>query len=86
MSPHPLQTYTTALLLHNKIGNDLPRTYVRCTEPPHPQLEPSRELVRSWSGWEWIDLPAPHLCMITHPADVTDLLLKLAKPISAKHR
>jgi pimeloyl-ACP methyl ester carboxylesterase len=82
LSPHPLRTYTTALPLRHRVGNDLPRTYVCCTRPPHPALEPSRRLVRSWSGWGWVELAAPHLCLITHPGEVTDLLLQLAKPIA----
>jgi pimeloyl-ACP methyl ester carboxylesterase len=83
MSPHPLRTYTTTLTLRNSIGNNLPRTYVYCTQPPHPALEMSRQLVRSWSGWDWIQLAAPHLCIITHPAEVTELLLTLPAPTTA---
>ena len=83
MSPHPLRTYTTTLTLRNSIGNDLPRTYVHCTRPSHPALEACRQLVRSWSGWEWIELALPHLCIITEPAEVTDLLLKLTSSIAA---
>jgi pimeloyl-ACP methyl ester carboxylesterase len=78
MSPHPLRSYTAALTLRNSVGNDLPRVYVRCTNPSHPALEPSRQLVRSWSGWDWTELPVPHGCIITHPDEVCDLLLKLA--------
>jgi pimeloyl-ACP methyl ester carboxylesterase len=82
MSPHPLRTYTTALPLRHRVGNDLPRTYVCCTRPSHPALELSRRLVRSWPGWGWLELAAPHLCIITHPGEVTDLLLHLATPIA----
>jgi pimeloyl-ACP methyl ester carboxylesterase len=78
MSPHPLRTYTTALTLRGTVGNDLPRTYVCCSQPPHPALEASRKLVRSWSGWEWIELSAPHGCIITHPDEVVELLLTVS--------
>ena len=78
MSPHPLRSYTAALTLRNSVGNDLPRLYVWCKHPSHPALEPSRQLVRSWPGWDWTELPVPHGSIITHPDEVTDLLLKLA--------
>jgi pimeloyl-ACP methyl ester carboxylesterase len=75
LSPHPLQTYLTALTFKGPVGNDLPRTYIHCTQPSHPVLEDSRSLVRSWSGWKWVDLAAPHDSMITHPDAVVELLL-----------
>jgi pimeloyl-ACP methyl ester carboxylesterase len=78
LSPHPLRTYTTAVTLRHSVGNDLPRTYVCCTQPPHPALEPSRQLVRSWSGRAWTELATPHCCLITHPGEVTELVLNLA--------
>lgn len=78
LSPHPLRSYTTPLTLRGDVGNGLPRTYVTCTRPPHPALEYSRQLVHSWSGWRWVELAAPHCCMITHPRDVAELLLEQA--------
>jgi pimeloyl-ACP methyl ester carboxylesterase len=77
LSPHPLHSYTTALTLRAPVGNNLPRTYVHCTQPSHPALEESRRLVRSWAGWQWVDLAAPHDAMITHPDAVVDLLLRV---------
>jgi len=75
LSPHPLRTYITALTLSAPVGNNLPRTYVHSTQPEHPVLEDSRRLVRSWEGWQWVDLAAPHDSMITHPDAVVGLLL-----------
>jgi len=75
LSPHPLRTFITALTLHAPVGNNLPRTYVHCTQPSLPVLEDSRRLVRSWEGWQWVDLAAPHDSMITHPDAVVGLLL-----------
>jgi pimeloyl-ACP methyl ester carboxylesterase len=77
LSPHPLRTYTTALTLRAPVGNSVPRTYVHCTQPSHPALEDSRRLVRSLSGWQWVDLAAPHDAMITHPDAVVGLLLRV---------
>jgi hypothetical protein len=75
VSPHPLQSYTTALTFKSAVGNNLPRTYIHCTQPSHPVLEDSRKLVRSWTGWKWVELAAPHDSMITHPDAVVGLLL-----------
>ena len=75
LTPHPLQSYTTALVFKGPVGNNLPRTYIHCTQPSHPVLEDSRKLVRSWTGWRWVDLAAPHDSMITHPDAVVGLLL-----------
>ncbi len=75
LTPHPLQSYTTALTFKAPVGNNLPRTYIHCTQPSHPVLEDSRKLVRSWTGWKWVDLPAPHDSMITHPDAVVGLVL-----------
>lgn len=77
LSPHPLRTYTTPLTLRAPVGNGLIRTYVHSTRPSHPALEASRQLVRSWLGWRWIELATPHNSMITHPDDVVSLLLAL---------
>lgn len=75
LTPHPLASYTTPLTLHHAVGNGRPRTYIHCTEPSHPVLEDSRKLVRSQSGWKWVDIKAPHEAHITHPQVLTDVLL-----------
>lgn len=77
LTPHPLGSYTTALNLKNPIGNGLPKTYIHCTKPSHPVLESSRELVKSQSGWGWVELEGPHEAHITHPKEFTELLLSI---------
>ena len=75
LSPHPLRTFTTPLTLRAPVGNGLPLTYVHSTQPSYPFSDASRQLVRSWSGWRWVDLAAPHDSIITHPDDVVAVLL-----------
>lgn len=77
LTPHPLQTYVTALELRHPIGNGVPRTYVECTAPLHPMLEESRVLVKSLEGWDYVRLEAPHEAMITHPDEVAGLLAQI---------
>lgn len=77
LSPHPLRTFTTPLRLRAQVGNGLPCAYVHSTQPSYPFTDASRQLVRSGSGWRWVDLAAPHDSMITHPDDVVGILVAL---------
>lgn len=77
MTPHPLASYMTPLVLKNPIGNGRPCTYLHCNQPSHPLLEGSRQLVRSLRGWNWIDVPAPHEAHITQPELLSRILLEL---------
>jgi len=77
LTPHPLQTYRTPLLLKGPIGNNLPRTYVSCTQPFNPVINASREKVRALPGWNFIELAAPHDAMITHADKFTEILLSI---------
>jgi len=66
-TPHPLKTYETPLMVRNPIGNGLPRTYIACTNPVFGPANPSKAWVRQQAGWDWIDIPAGHLAMVTAP-------------------
>ena len=77
LCPHPLRTYTDALLLRKPVGNGIPRTYVHSTRPSQQGLETTRRLVRSQSGWRWASLAAPHDAMIVDPDAVVGILLQL---------
>ena len=77
ITPTPLRTYMTSLDLHGPIGNGVPKTYIHCLKPENPVIEPSRKLVKSMSGWTWIDFPGPHDAMITDPDGITKILLEV---------
>ncbi|SHI25371.1 alpha/beta fold hydrolase [Pollutimonas bauzanensis] len=77
LTPQPLASYTTPLVLNNPIGNHRPRTYLHCTAPSHPLLEASRKLLRSLSGWNWVEIQAPHEAHVTHPQLLSAVLLGL---------
>lgn len=78
LSPHPLASYTTELKLKHPIGNNRPKTYINCTEPLLGVLADSKALVKSQENWGWIDLAAPHEAHITHPTELSQILLDLA--------
>jgi hypothetical protein len=40
-----------------------------------PAVENSQKLVRSWPGWSWIDLDAPHDVMVTNPDKLVRILV-----------
>ena len=77
LTPHPLGSYTTPLNLHHPIGNGVPCTYLHCTQPSHPLLETSCQRVKSLTGWNWVDIAAPHEAQITHPDLVSEILLQI---------
>ena len=77
LTPTPLGAYTSALNLHAPVGNGLPKTYIRCEKPENPTLASSRAIVKSSAGWNWIDFPGPHDCMITQPDELVKLLLEI---------
>jgi pimeloyl-ACP methyl ester carboxylesterase len=55
-----------------------PRTYVDCTSPALPTIDPSRRLVRSQDGWEIVELATGHDPMITAAEDLVAILLDVA--------
>ncbi|MEJ0025004.1 MAG: alpha/beta hydrolase [Rhizomicrobium sp.] len=75
MTPQPLSVDKTALKLSRPIGNGLPVTYVRCTDPPFPQVEHHAAYARARSDWRYTELAAGHAAIVTHPKQVADLLL-----------
>jgi pimeloyl-ACP methyl ester carboxylesterase len=77
LTPHPLRSYQTPLVLKNPIGNNLPCTYVSCNQPENPVINGSRKMVRGLPGWTVVDFAAPHDAMITHADKFTDVLLSV---------
>jgi pimeloyl-ACP methyl ester carboxylesterase len=52
-----------------------PRTYVDCTAPPLPSIDPSRERMRSQPGWDIVELATGHDPMISAPDELAEVLL-----------
>lgn len=75
LTPQPLSVYETALTLNNPVGNNLPCTYVHCTEPSFAGVESSREWVKANTNWAWAELKTGHDAMVSDPDAVTSLLL-----------
>jgi pimeloyl-ACP methyl ester carboxylesterase len=55
-----------------------PRTFVDCTAPPLPTIDPSRRLVREQPGWEVVELATGHDPMVSAPDELARVLLAVA--------
>ena len=56
----------------------VPRTFLRCTEPPSsPPMEAHAARVRAEGGWDYRELAAPHGTVLRAPEAVAALLLEL---------
>jgi pimeloyl-ACP methyl ester carboxylesterase len=78
LTPHPLSTYTSKLNLKGPVGNNLPRTYIHCTNPSYPALQASRDWVKAQSGWRCADIATGHDAMVTAPDELVRLLVDLS--------
>ena len=79
LTPHPLGTFVSPLNLANSvIGNGRPCTYVACTDPVYPWLEPCRTWARGRAGWGWAEIATGHDAMVSAPAELAALLIRLS--------
>ena len=78
MTPHPLSTYTSPLKIKGPVGNNLPRTYVHCTNPSYAALEGVRRWVKAQQGWRWLEIACGHDAMVIAPDELTRLLITVA--------
>lgn len=76
LTPQPLSAEQTVVPLSHPLGNGLPATYVRCSNPPFASTQPSAAYAKSRSDWRYLELPAGHNAMATHPALVAELIHK----------
>ena len=79
LTPYPLRTFTSPFNLANPvIGNDRSCTYMACMDPVHPWLEDCRAWARGRPAWGWAEIVAGHDAMVSAPAGLTALLVRLA--------
>jgi pimeloyl-ACP methyl ester carboxylesterase len=79
LSDQPLLCLQQPVHLDNPAVNTIPRTHIHCegakpegiTRRPIPPIQPNGTPAQVW------ELPTGHDCMITMPAELTELLLKL---------
>jgi len=75
LTPHPLGTYISTLNIKGPVGNNLPRTYVHCTNPSFAPLQDSRNWVKAQQGWRWAEIATGHYPMVSVPDELTRMLI-----------
>lgn len=77
LTPHPIGTYRETFSLRHPLGNGIPATYIRCTQPPFAAVEQAFDWARkNTSGWRWRELASSHDAMISDPDAVADILME----------
>lgn len=74
LTPHPVGTYESSLILAHPVGNARPCTYIACTDPLYAPMESSRAWVKRQKDWTWLELASGHDAMILKPMELADLL------------
>ncbi len=77
MTPHPVSSYATPIRLDHPVGNGLPCTYIRCTQPFYPGVDAGGAYAKSRPDWQYLEIATGHDAMVTAPEALTDLLLDL---------
>jgi pimeloyl-ACP methyl ester carboxylesterase len=77
-TPQPGGVYDDPLAFDGAGWAARPRTFVDCTSPPLPTIDPSRERVRTEAGWEVVELATGHDPMVSAPAELAGVLLAVA--------
>jgi pimeloyl-ACP methyl ester carboxylesterase len=75
LTPHPLSTYTSRQNIKGPVGNNLPRTYIHCTNPSYAALQASRDWVMAQAGWRWAEIATVHDAMVTAPDELAKMLM-----------
>lgn len=78
VTPQPFGAEKSSLVLANPIGNNLPCTYVRCTDPIFDGVERSAQFAREQPGWRYVEMAGGHDVMVTRPAPLIRLLDEIA--------
>jgi pimeloyl-ACP methyl ester carboxylesterase len=76
-TPNPIAALESQLIIKNEFGNGLPKTYIACTNPAFPSIEPSKKRVKEQQGWNWKEIASGHAPMVTHPDELASMLLAI---------
>jgi pimeloyl-ACP methyl ester carboxylesterase len=74
-TPQPLGVYLDGQSFDEARLARHSRTFINCANPSLATIEVSRDRVRSDKSWQWIEMACGHDAMVSHPQDLTDILL-----------
>lgn len=74
--PQPFATLTQPLKLRTKTSN-IPRTYIRCTDPAFSTFEQFAQKYRNDPAWKYYEIAVGHDAMIVDPKGLAEILTKL---------
>ncbi|MGO1766882.1 MAG: alpha/beta hydrolase [Advenella sp.] len=78
LTPHPINTYASALSLNAPIGAGVKKIYLACTAPAYKPVAATHTWVQTQPDWFWQELGCSHSAPLMAPALVADKLLSLS--------
>jgi pimeloyl-ACP methyl ester carboxylesterase len=76
--PTPLRHFAEPVQRTNPASDDLARTYIRCVQFKQLRFDEHAAMARRTPNWRYREMAAPHLTPVTHPQELTALLIDLA--------
>ena len=73
MTPHPILTCQQSVKLKKKEALAISKVYIRFEKNPYRLSEVSHDS----AGWEYYEMNADHVAMITHPEELATLFNKI---------
>ncbi len=77
--PHPFGPYREPLPFDGARVAAVPRAFIDCNRPAYPTIAAMRERVRQTPGFEVFEIATGHFPMVSEPAALVRLLLRLAE-------
>ena len=71
----PQSAMTLAEPFSVDLPSELDKTFVFAASEPSPQFRPYADAAKADPSWRYVELPATHWLMYTHPADVAAIIL-----------
>ena len=78
LTPHPINTYASALSLNAPIGAGVKKIYLACTAPPYRPVAATHDWVKGQPDWIWAELNSSHSAPLLAPNRVADKLLEMS--------